>query len=376
MRGRMRRVRGAAGALRQSLPVHWSSVVIHPRAVPPSRFLAKAVAYDAAEHPRLRRVATVVGGSVALRHALGPARPDAAVDRLLDALHAGWGRLVEAATPGRLPDRPPARDGMSVLVLDTEAASSVFVFGTDPTPLVVARLRGGQGEHEALVRAKGSGVAPLPLGEVAGACVHEGVPAEAVEVSRSVAGDPGALRWTKQFRSLGHALIQVSETTRSLAPHTELTAAVAAVLGSGVDVPSGVAAAVRDTEGVKLSVLRHGRPWGRDWLALHGGGTVLVDWKSAVPAGVPGFDVLDAAMSWFEQVSDADSFEAAWVRSPFFAGARRAAVDAMSAAGVPVPLHAGVMTAYFTFRLGRLLEAGADEDRVKDARRMLSLVAR
>jgi hypothetical protein len=337
---------------------------------------------------RLSRLAPLAGTALALRHALGPRRPDQAVEDVLDKLHADWPRLVAAAD--RLPDHPPDRDAMAVLVVERSSARTVFVFASDATPLLVAKLGDVAVEEAALTRARPARATPAPLGRVAGAFVQEGVPGLPVPLPEVGSAEVLSLRWSPAFRSLGRAVARIGEVTATRTDQAPgelaepLDAAVADELLPDAVRPA-VAAAARDVRRVPVSVLRHGDLSGQNWLVDKGEVTGLVDWETAVDDGVPGFDVLHAAVSWFHHVlarsgaseqSVAAGFEAAWDRSPFFAGARRAALDAAAAVGVPAPLHDSLVVAFFVRRLGRRLRFGPNDARTVTARRMLDAVCR
>jgi hypothetical protein len=370
----------------------WSSVIVHPRSVPASRFLARLAAYELANGPtrlaRSRRAAGLAAATIAVRHALGSKRPDPAVDHLLDTLHQDWSTLADQSP--RLPAHPPARDAMSVVVLERSAARTVFVFGTDPTPLVVAKFGKVDTEEAALERARPAHIAPIPLGRHADAFVQEGVPGHPLALPDLRPSEVIALRWTNPFRSLGRAIARLNETTATRVPPAELGPALVLALTDDA-VPAtirpAVKAAVRDAERIGVSVLRHGDLSGQNWLIDGDELTGIIDWETAIDGGVPGYDVLHAAVSWFEHVvrrgssNTADhsliaGFEAAWDRSPFFAGARRAALDAATAAGVPAPLHDALLVSFFVRRLGRRLRFGADHAATTRARHFLHAVCR
>jgi hypothetical protein len=355
----------------------WSSVIVHPRSVPASRFVARLAAYEVeagrSRLARSRTAAALTGAAIATRHALGGRRPDPAVDRLLDALHADW----------PLPSLPPERDGMSVVVLERSAARTVFVFATDSTPLLVAKFGDVATEEAALTRAQPAGVTPKPLGRVADAFVQEGIPGQPVPLPLVSPAEVLHLRWSAPFRSLARAVVKLSETTATRSAPAELGPSVALALAD--DIGAAAKAAACDAERIPVSVLRHGDLSGQNWLVVDDRVTGIIDWEAAVDSGVPGFDVLHAAVSWFEHVlirskatdaAIASGFEAAWDRSPFFAGARRATIDAAAAAGVPAPMHESLVVAFFVRRLGRRLRFGPDDRRTVLARRMLDAVCR
>jgi len=371
-----------------SIPSRWSTAIVHPRSLPASRFLARLVAYDAAARPKLRRLAPIAGSALALRQTLSNRRPDPAVDAILDAVHRDWPDLVAKATPGRLPHQPPARDGMSVLVLERSAARTIFVFGTAPTPLVVAKLGDVATEEQALARAAAANATPKPLGHAAGAFLQEGVPGLPLDYPDLSPADVLALRWSRPFRSLGQAVIRITEATRTREAPAELAAPIDAAVNDD-RLPDAIRPTLKavadDAARINTAVLRHGDLSGQNWLVHDDAVTGLVDWETAIDSGVPGFDILHAAVSWLEQAlvrSGADDnaviagFDAAWDRSPFFAGARKAALDAAAAAGVPAPLHDALIVAFFARRLGRRLRFGPDDPAAGKARRMLDAVCR
>ena len=292
------------------------------------------------------------------------------LDALLDDLKAAWPRLANES--GRLPATPPS---MSALALNRSAGRTVFVFGSQLHPLVVVKQpsMGRQGvatEAAALRAAEPAAIAPALLGWLGGASVQEGLPGQPAPV---VPVDPtraGLLPWTADFEQLQDALSRLAAETAQRADLTErLLAPLDVALASDVIGPRErelLKAARRDLGALDVAVLQHGDASAQNWLVAEGRFQALVDWELATSSGIPGFDILNAAVShvehgvgllrWSED-RVIEAFRRAWSDSPLFARARNAAREAAMATGVPGRLVEQLEVAFFGRRLGRRLTA-------------------
>lgn len=308
--------------------------------------------------------------AAALRRLPGRADPD--LDVLLSDLAAVWPELAQRSR--RLPSAAPS---LTALAVRRSAARTVFVFGDGPLPLLVAKQPTGDGagvraETAALTAVDAADVAPRPLGEVSGAVLQEGVPGTPLDVLPVTPQTSAAAGSREAFDGLGAALARLGRTTASPGgPAAALldpldTALSADLLSTAArqqlhDARASLAA-------LDVTVLQHGDLSPQNWLVGGAGFAGLVDWETAVPAGVPGFDALHAGVSllehgvglarWSEE-RVAQSFAAAWPDAPWAAGARSAFRCSALAAGVPEPLLVPLQLAFFGRRLGRRLQRPA-----------------
>jgi hypothetical protein len=111
-----------------------------------------------------------------------------------------------------------------------------------------------------------------------------------------------------------------------------------------------------------VSVLQHRDLSAQNWLVDGASLTGLVDWEIAEPAGIPGIDILHAAVSVFEHGVGARSwsdaniaacFDKAWSQAGLFEGARAAVASTAAAAGVDGRFQESLTLAFFARRLGR-----------------------
>lgn len=348
----------------------------------PARFLAGMVAQQLRYgHPSRRRGGAawamlarrgLPSGFVAGLLGRAPSRPRPDLDEVVADVIKDWPRL--ALSSRLLPAEPPS---LHALAVRRSAAMTVFLFGADPHPLVVLKIpRTAKGtvahETRALELASSSGVTPRPLGRFGDAVAQEGrpgVPPPLVAVRPRTAA---SLEWPAAFDRLTDGLCELAVVTGQPGQPFEPDSPIERALGApGLDdrTRTLVAAALRDTQRVDRTVLRHGDLSGQNWL-MDGerlGG--IVDWETAVTAGAPGFDAWHAPLSWFEQGIGlarwspghvASSFKRAWEGAPFFAGARAAGRRAAAAAGVPEGLHDALEVVYYARRLAhRLADPGS-----------------
>lgn len=297
-----------------------------------------------------------------------PSRPQPELDAVLGGVERAWPEL--AARSDRLPAAPP---WLTALAVQRSAAWTVFVFGGGPHPLLVVKQPGGSGkgvaaEAAALRAVEPAGVAPRALGEVSGAAVQEGLPGVPLLVEPVTPDRAAGLTRSAALDELAAALARLATVTAHRADlgaqlHDPVDRALAAgVLSSAAQ--QRVTAARAALAGLDLSVLQHGDLSAQNWLADGSRFVGLVDWETAVPDGVPGFDVLHAASSllehgvglvrWSEARVEA-SFASAWESSARMAGAREGFREAASAGGVPEALLDPLELAFFARRLGRRL---------------------
>ena len=289
-----------------------------------------------------------------------------ALDDLKDAVGGAWGVLAGASST--LAPEPPA---LSVLQMDLSSAKTTFFFGPgDAWPLVVAkepRVDGEGRDHEtaALERASPSKIAPLYLGQVGRARVQEGLPGfppwirglRPETAARAPAGPA--------FAGLADALARLAAVSaRHGEPYRELLAALdlAGTAELSWQERRLVAAARRDLARLDVTVLQHGDLSPQNYLVNDGSFTGLVDWETASLEGVPGHDVLHAAVSMLEhsvgvsywtERTVVESFRRAWPSSPLFQDAHEAMTRSVAAAGLTETLVGPLITAFFARRLGR-----------------------
>ena len=298
-----------------------------------------------------------------------PTRPQPELDAVLSDVERAWPEL--SGRSERLPGAPPV---LTALAVQRSAAWTVFVFGTGgPHPLLVVKQPGGSGqgvaaEAAALRAVEPAGVAPRLLGEVSGAAVQEGLPGVPLLVEPVTPATAGRLTRSAALDELADALTRLAaETAHRADLGPQLHEPVERALSSGLlsaHAQQRVAAARTALIGLDVSVLQHGDLSAQNWLADGDRFVGLVDWETAVPDGVPGFDVLHAASSllehgvglvrWSEDRVRA-AFDAAWESSSRMAGAREGFRSVAGSAGVPVDLHDHLELAFFARRLGRRL---------------------
>lgn len=299
----------------------------------------------------------------AVRLAPKAERPD--LDALAGDLEAAWPHLAAACSrlapdPGRL----------SLLAMDRRAALTVFAFAGG-RPAVVAKIPEGADprvDHEAraLLEAEPAGVAPRLLPSVGFARVQEAIPGAPLRLEPVTPARAGSLPWKPELDRLADGLVRLAEATRKGEPNDELAAPVELALASGL-LSSGsheaLAAALAEIRDAPASVLRNRDTSAQNCLYEDGVLTGIVDWEGAVSRGVPGFDLLNAALAYLEQglgltrwSQDAavEAFAAAW-SGPFGAGARSAAARCAAAGGLDERDDA-LVTAFLGWRVGRRLE--------------------
>ncbi len=307
---------------------------------------------------------------------------------MLDEVRTAWPEL--SSRSHGLPQTPPA---LSALQVTRSAAETVFVFGEGRFPLLVLKHphdedTGVAREYEALrLAAAAPGVAPLPLGRLGPFYVQQGRPGLPLQVSPVRVGEAHDLPRAAAFVGLDRALERLAAATAAPATGSEafLPELVAAQdYGLPPRVVAAVAEARRHLADLEVTVLQHEDMSAQNWLVDGDRFVGLVDWEMALPAGLPGQDAMQAAVSVFEhgvalaRWSEEDvvaSFRAAWGASPFFHGARRALRTTAAAAGVSAPVQDSLEVAYFARRLGRaVLRPGAQTLSAPEYAAMLTTV--
>lgn len=290
-------------------------------------------------------------------------RPD--LDSIVDALRDEWERLRLSSRA--LPGRPPER--MAALEIHRARTRTVLVFGEGPSPLVVLKPVGEEGadrDARALRLGERAAVAPRHLGIVRGRHVQEGVPGAPLRVIPVHPEAAGSLPEHDGLARAGEGLARLATTTSEKKPSFELTGPrmSAALAWPGLDVATrrGLQAALRELDGVAVSVLRHRDTSPQNILLDEGRLSALVDWEFARSCGAPGWDVLNMGVNWLEhglglrRWSDArllDAFTAAWPASPLFSQIRTGTDAAIRASGAPEGCTRALTLAFFGQRVGR-----------------------
>ena len=264
--------------------------------------------------------------------------------------------------------------------MELSSARTTFFFAPQhPWPLVVAKEPRGDGtrtarEIAALKTASSSAIAPLYLGRVREAHIQEGLPGFPPWVPGVRPESAHRAPSESSFRELGSALAHLATATgRRGEAHHALLAALD--LAGTAELPASarrlIASARRDLGGLDTAVLQHGDLSPQNYLVHDASFVGLVDWETADHEGVPGFDVLHAAVSlllhgvgvqrWTARDAG-DSFRSAWPSSPLFREARTAVSHSVVAAGVDGSLVEPLTLAFFARRLGRQLGGRAQYD--------------
>ena len=306
-------------------------------------------------------------------------RPD--LDALVVAAVAAWPALASRAR--WLPPDPPP---LTTLALDRRAGLTVFLLEAGapsgrlapPVPLVVLKVaaagHGGVAVEQAALRAaEGAAIGPRLLGAVAGAVAQEGLPGRPLAVRAITPAGAASLDWPAAFDDLVAGLARLAAATARPGRPVELRDGLLDRDWSATGVaPAAVGAVARarsELDAVACHVVKHSDTSPQNCLFGDGRLVGLVDWEMATVEGTPGFDALNAALSWFEhgiglvRWSDrrvADCFEVAWNRSPFMAGARAALRTTIAAAGLDEAFAPPLEVAYFARRLARRLDAPGD----------------
>ena len=263
--------------------------------------------------------------------------------------------------------------GSPALALDRPSAATVFVFDPDGRPAsVVKRAQAGsegvRREAAALRRAAPAGVAPRLLSDSDDdTFVQEAVAGTPWGPPELAARRPEQVDWDSAWAGLADGLARLASVTAQRSPAVDTSPVEQVLADADLDVTTRrlVTAAHHDVAALGVSVLRHGDLSGQNWLVSEGRFSGIVDWETAEHAGTPGFDVLHAAVSWFEQGvgltrwSDGEvaaAFAVAWERSPFFDRVRAATAESLAAAGVVAAACEPVQVTFFARRLGRRLQ--------------------
>ena len=359
-----------AQALRYGLPAKHRFGAAYAAAARSSAFPARAIARS------LRRV---------------PKRDRPDLDSMIRSVSERWTEL--AAESVRLDTATPPD---SALALERSAGLTVFLFaGDDHHPLVVAKVppEGDDRvdlEVRALQAAASSGVAPRFLGTVAGARVQEGIPGAPLPVVPTGPKTAESLWWQPLHGEVGNTLSKLAEATAAPGMSWELnedSMKAALAYDMPTKVRDRVHNAYRDAVRVDVTVLRHVDTSPQNCL-LHRQppGVSLVDWEIARFEGVPGFDLLTAALSYMEHGVGlqrwsedliVETFEIAWSRSHYWKTARTAIRQTMSAAGVDDKSHDALELLFFAQRVGlRVTRPDYFPTSADMAARMLNVVAR
>lgn len=304
---------------------------------------------------------------VALR--LRPRHPKPELDTLLRAVEEGWPELT--ARSDRLPATPPALRGILVQRTSVDMA---FVFGEGPWPLLVAKKvasgvpdDGLRRERQALERVSEVRVGPRHLGLLGDVWVQEALPG--LPMTLTAVDERNAATLTRPA-----AFTELDEVLARVAAHTSERAPLSAYDGEMLEratrhpLPADVAATVdrarRHVAGTRTTVVQHGDLLAQNWIVHEGRFSGLVDWETCLLQGLPGSDLVEAAVSAFEhgialrawsEPLLVELFTQAWASSPYFAQTRASLVGAVEAAGLRSADAEPLLVAYFAHRLGRHL---------------------
>ena len=290
--------------------------------------------------------------------------PDPGIDMVLELVESEWDRLAQRAP--RLPDRPPPR--LSALQMERSAARTVFVFGDDLFPLLVMKQPhedhpGALREAAALEAAEPAHVGPRHLGTIGGFHVQEGLRGLPVRVHPVRPASAASVPWTRHFDELGVVLGRLGRSTAHPGSPQGLMEGLerAAGLSPTREVSRRVRATAELLASLDVCVLQHSDLTSQNWLVGEAGFAGLIDWELAVADGVPGFDLMQATMSWFDhgigltRWSDdlaVRCFRDAWASAPLFTNARRALREVAVESGVDVELAEALEIGFFARRLG------------------------
>ena len=281
---------------------------------------------------------------------------------MLEDVSSEWPRL--AAASERLPEVAPP---LSCLALRRASATTVFVFGDGPQPLLVLKIPGArdrlQNEADALERAEGVGVAPRSLGRVSDAYAQEALPGEPLRVEPMTPARSREATWSPSHAELADALTRLAEATTVPEVPTEFREPLEGALdvaGLSPAAKRAAAAAWSDASRLEVAVLRHRDTSPQNCLFEGERLTGLVDWEIAYETGAPGFDDWNAAVAflehglglvrWSEDRVRA-AFAAAWGESDFGREARLAGRRSAAAAGVPERMLDSIEISFFARRL-------------------------
>ena len=301
--------------------------------------------------------------------------PDAAVDTLLKDVALHWPQFLARGAP--LPVDPPS---LTALSLRRSAATTVFVFGSSSTPLLVLKIPLRQGmavdnEVRALRAVEDTSIAPRDLGMVGRAYVQEGLPGESMRVVPMFGvADARTLAWTPAHAGLTAALGRLAAATTKREQPVELADSKIdrAIDAARLSTPArrAVAAAGRDLRAVDSAVLRHVDTSPQNCLFLPGEAVPkLVDWELARPSATPGFDLWNSATAYHDdslglgrwsQEGVVQTFEAGWEHAPFWSEARIAARTLACESGVRETLVDALEVAFFARRVATRLEDPLD----------------
>lgn len=331
-----------------------------PASRPGGRVLAKVVRQGIPERPL----------AALLRRGDRVLRGDRAPVVTADKASARWDELRDAD-----PTLPPA-EHLSVLELARASAVTTFVFGLSPTPLVVVKNARGTGEGvatevAALQEAAGTGLAPRYLGAFPDLGeVQRGLPGHALAVRALTPRRAHELTWLPEHQAFADGILALGRATRKpVVPEPACNGVVQQALthpGLSPGTRRAVAEAEAELERLEVSVLGHVDTSPQNILYEGGRLSGLVDWADANTHGVPGADVLNAAMAYIElgvglvrwdDRSLLGAFEGGYLRSEFGRSARAAARACAEAVGVPAELAHSLELTFFARRLGWRMRA-------------------
>ena len=304
--------------------------------------------------------------AAAIRRLPGRPRPD--LDVLVAEIRSRWAELADRATA--LPESPPE---LSVLALQRAAALTVFLFGSDPRPLLVLKLPAAGDprvdlEVVALEVAEAAGVSPRYLGRVGEARVQEGLTGSPLRVGALKPEGAAELVWSPAMAEVAEGIAKLGAATADGRPQREIVPQMELALAyDGLDSRTRrlLAAAWADVRRSGSSVLRHRDTSPQNCLVSGERLAGIVDWELAVPRGGPGFDVWNLGLSSMEyglgltrwsQELVAETFARSWPASPFWRGARAAARRAALAGGAAERDLDALELCFFGSRIGDRLE--------------------
>jgi hypothetical protein len=346
--------------------------LIDARSPHPARYFAEIVA-QMLHHglPSRRRAGALLAllgrkgvpeESVAFLARRFPRRPRPELDRLLEQLAARWSEL--AAASKRLPRECPQ---LSAFALRRQGATTVFVFGDFPHPLLVAKLPGDverlENEARALTEAELAGIAPRVLGRFETAYVQEGLRGGPLRVRPLTPKTALHLDWSGSQRQLAAALIRLAEVTAKRARPREFSDPLEPALeraSLSATARRAAAAAWRDARRLEIAVLRHRDTSPQNCLFEEDRFAGIVDWERAHTDGAPGFDAWNAALAFLEHGAGLRRwsrerviaiFREACQHSTFWREATLAARASARAAGAPETMLDSLEVAFFARRL-------------------------
>jgi hypothetical protein len=280
------------------------------------------------------------------------------LDRLRDELAGAWQELARHSV--RIPAEPP---DLALMVLRRSAGRLVFVFGSDPDPLLVCKIPEGDdprvdAEAAVLEELSALGFAPRHLGHVGSARVQEALPGHPLRLDPLTYDAVLTATWDEPLAEAAAMLERLGVASRGDSPPIDDLSAAAESLLTPRTV-TRVRSSLHRLRAAGISVTCHGDVSAQNLMVRNGRVSGLIDWELA-RRGLPGADVLNLVQSDFEQrlglvrwsaAEVLQAFSAAWDAAPLFVEGRRAAKVAAEAAGLDGDLFPDVETAHFARRL-------------------------